>query len=80
MASDRPERVEFRVDSTYAINIATRTDAGKFRLPSPRQREGVETLADKFETLADKFGPKGQPPGALALAVDPHAQDTRLAS
>ena len=32
------------------------------------------------ETITDKFGPKGQPPGALALAVDPHAQDTRLAS
>ena len=31
MASDHPERVEFRVDSTYAIHIAT----GKFRLPAP---------------------------------------------
>ena len=40
--SEHPERVEFRVDSTYAINIAT----GKFRLPA--QGKGNWELAARL--------------------------------
>ena len=47
---------------------------------SERQLSPTAICSLGVETITDKFGPKVQPPRDLALAVDPHAQDTRLAS
>ena len=44
------------------------------------QPDGPEKTSTEELKLTDKFGPKGNRPGALAVAVEPHAQGNRLAS